>query len=63
MSLLTTAKLVFDVGAKIVELHEAGVDKQIVERIHHAFNEVKSVVDDHHHKMRIKKGESDVQEN
>lgn len=48
ISLLNTAKLVFDVLAKIVDLHEAGVDQKIIENIHKAIHEVKTVIDGHH---------------
>lgn len=51
MSLIHTSKLLFNIGTKILELHQAGVDKQIVADIHSWIEQVKSVIDDHHQVM------------
>ena len=59
MSLLTTAKMVFDVVAKIVDLHEAGVDRKIVDRIHQAVDDVRAIIEDHHNKHVKEKNSAD----
>ena len=55
-SLLDTAKMLFNVLHKVVELHEIGVTRQIVDHIHRVVSEMKAVVDDHH----AKHAETDV---
>ena len=58
ISLLGTAKLVFTLVHKVIELHESGVGQEIVDHIHGIVSEVKQIVDDHHEKHVVKRGES-----
>lgn len=48
LSLLSTAKMAFAVVHKIIELHEAGIDHEIVTDIHEVVEHAKRVIDDHH---------------
>ena len=58
--LSTVISILFEVGKKVIELHESGADKPILDAVHDIVHAAHGQISEHHEKHVTSKGDSNA---